>query len=175
MSEKHIIYSQQFFVGKGNLPACLDVLRQMYGDDPQTLDLEMSLSLANMVFGYDKEGNAVEIGLSDDDGDSFNDMVGCTLLNIAPYVREGSFITIINGEPEEVFQYYFAEEQCEVRDLPRALIFPPEQEANDFRIAHDLLDGAGVPRRKTAKVDINLATRIRMLLEKQNPNEDRTS
>ena len=172
MSETQNIYAQQFFISKGNLPACQEVLRHMYADDTQALDLEMLLSLADMVFGYDQEGNAVEIDMSDN---YVKDMFEPTLRNIATYVREGSFVTIVNNETVEIFQYYFTEERCEVRDLPRALIFPLEQEANDFRIAHELLDGAGVPRRMTAKVDINLAARIRMLLEKQNPNEDRTS
>ena len=63
-------------------------------------------------------------------------------------------------------------------DEPQVMEPEPPQETvdvEDIQRAHELLDSANVPRRRRGKVVLTLSQRLTILLERESPNDERTS
>jgi len=52
---------------------------------------------------------------------------------------------------------------------------PEPIDVEDIQHAHELLDSANVPRRRRGKVMLTLSQRLTILLERESPNDERTS
>jgi hypothetical protein len=162
------------FMRAGQIPACIESLNNavITGRFSVPFDtLEALLNEIGLQPRYDQEGNVNDLEqVSTYVSSLFTPM----LRAMAPYVDAGSFITLIE-ENLQISQLYFDQEEMELRVLPPNLVFPSAQEIADLGVAHELLDSANVPRTISGKVKMTLASRIRVLLEKPNIQEDRTS
>ena len=117
-----------------------------------------------------QQGDVINFKLADDYlGSHFED----TLYALAPYIEKGSIITMMNDN-QALWQYVFDGEECTIRSLPPFFVFP--ELAEEFESVHELLDGAGVPRQLgQGKMKLTILERVKRLLDKENPNGDRTS
>ena len=52
---------------------------------------------------------------------------------------------------------------------------PTPVDEEDVYRAHELLDSANIPRRRRGKVILTLSQRLTILLERESPNDERTS